>query len=118
MADAKVAREKVTTEIAENESVVVVKSEVSGLIDKMYNLQDDIENPSKFQRAVIFDAVLNFSKVYCAKLIGEWERVIDKAQKLRPTMTREQVIEELLVSKKAQEMKRRATEAEALKKTL
>lgn len=109
---------EVKANLRENEELLIVNAEVLNMTASAFGIQDDIENQSKFVRAFLFEAVRNQLKVSTTRTIAQWEAVIDKAARLRPTMTREQVIVEVLASRKAKDLQQKAQAAAELKKTL
>jgi hypothetical protein len=103
---------------AMRDCVLLANAEVEDMIRAGFEVQDAFENPSKFQRSFIFDAVNAQLKVMCNTAIGEWERLLDKSGRLHKTWTREQCEKELLESRKAKALHDRALVAAELKAKL
>lgn len=87
----------------EQHAAIVLHNDTLSVIGKMFTAQSDFENESKFQRVAMHTAVLAWAKQECRRVINAWENEITKFNKLHPTMTREQVQDELLASKKQRE---------------
>jgi hypothetical protein len=100
------------------DAILLAHPDAENIILEMFEIQDDIENPSKFSRIVIFDALVAFAKIRCNAAAADYERLLDKACRLKPTRTRDDVERELLESRKAQQFKNRAVAAAALKAKL
>ena len=120
MSDTKVAipAREVKTSVRESEDVVIVSDAVTERIGAAFDMQDDIENASKYQRAFLFDAVTAHLKVVCNKAVNDWTRLVDKYSKLHPALTRTACESELLASKRAAAIQKRAVQAAAIGKTL
>lgn len=98
--------------------VLVVSVESIKSLGLAFSLQDDFENESKFAVNFVELAVKSALKASCAKAIAAWDRAIDKYSKDHATMTREQIVNELLASKKMRRLKKLADAASEAKKTL
>jgi hypothetical protein len=109
---------EVKVSLHENESALIVNSEVELMISEAFAMQDDIENASKFTRAFIFDAVKARLAYNISATINQWESVLNKATRLHPTQTREELAKELMVSKAARALCDKAQLAKEAKKKL
>lgn len=94
----------VTSEKSEDTITVSLHEDITKLVYKLFDSQDDIENESKFQRAFIRAAAIQQAKTFCTRTIALWDRAVDKVSKSRPQLTREQVVAEMLVSKRAKKL--------------
>lgn len=107
----------VTVTLLEDQTAVILNSDTMAIVDKMYTAQDDIANESKYVRTFIHSAVVAGAKQECRRLVGVWENAITKENKLHPTWSRERAEQELLQSKKMQELKALVDVAVSLLKT-
>lgn len=107
----------VTVTLLEDQTAVILNSDTMAIVDKMYTAQDDIANESKYVRTFLHSCVVAGAKQECRRLVGVWENAITKENKLHPTWSRERAEQELLQSKKMQELKALVDVAVSLLKT-
>ena len=100
-----------------DQSAVVLNVDTMAIVGKMYTAQDDIANESKYIRTFIHTAVIAGAKQECRRISGVWENAITKENKLHPTWSRERAEQELLQSRKMQELKALVDVAVSLLKT-
>lgn len=98
--------------------ILIAHSDAQDVIAQVFDAQDAFENPSKFARAFLWDAIIAQAKIQCNTAVNDYVRLLDKAARLKPRMTREAVEAELLESRKARAVKERADKALALKAKL
>jgi hypothetical protein len=98
--------------------LLIAHADAENVISQAFDVQDAFENESKFSRAFLWDAVIAQAKIMCNTAINDYVRLLDKAARLKPRMTREAVEEELLASRKARAVKERADRAAELKAKL
>lgn len=115
--DNKPKERPITVTLLEDQTAVILNSDTMAIVDKMYTAQDDIANESKYVRTFIHSAVVAGAKQECRRLVGVWENAITKENKLHPTWSRERAEQELLQSKKMQELKALVDVAVSLLKT-
>ena len=100
-----------------DQTAVILNSDTMAIVGQMYTAQDNIANEAKYIRTFIHTAVLSGAKQECRRLVGVWENAITKENKLHPTWSRERAEQELLESKKMQELKALVDVALSLLKT-
>lgn len=115
--DNKPKERPITVTLLEDQTAVILNNDTMAIVDKMYTAQDDIANESKYVRTFIHSAVVAGAKQECRRLVGVWENAITKENKLHPTWSRERAEQELLQSKKMQELKALVDVAVSLLKT-
>lgn len=109
---------KNTTATKIENPVVTINSETARMLALAFGSQTDMENETKFVHAFLFDAVKARLLYMASANVAGWEREVSKQQKLHPTQTREQVIESMLASRKARELKDLADNSEIIKAEL
>lgn len=97
---------------------IVVTPETEGFLKKAFEIQDNYENESKFNKEACELAVKSFLKQTISRAVAMWERQIDAYSQDHVSLTREQCIKNLLDSKKMRDIKKLADLAVAAKKTL
>lgn len=107
----------VSVTVTGDQSAVVLNSDTMEIVNKMYTAQDDIANEAKYIRTFVHSAVVSGAKQECRRLVGVWENAITKENKLHPAWSRERAEQELLQSKKMQELKALVDVALSLLKT-
>lgn len=103
--------------LTNDQSAVILNSDTMEIVNKMYTAQDDIANEAKYIRTFVHSAVVSGAKQECRRLVGVWENAITKENKLHPAWSRERAEQELLQSKKMQELKALVDVALSLLKT-
>lgn len=103
--------------VTKDQTAVVLNSDTMEIVSKMFTSQDDIANETKYTRTFIHSAVIAGAKQECRRLANVWENAITKENKLHPAWSREQSEQELLQSKKMQELKAQVDVAVSLLKT-
>lgn len=114
---AKAEPTKVTVTIESDQTAVILNSDTMEIVSKMYTSQADIASENKYIRTFVHTAVINGAKQECRRLVNVWENAITKENKLHPTWSREQSEQELLQSKRMQELKAQVDVAASLLKT-
>lgn len=107
----------ISVSITKDQTAVVLNSDTMEIVSKMFTSQDDIANETKYTRTFIHSAVIAGAKQECRRLANVWENAITKENKLHPAWSREQAEQELLQSKKMQELKAQVDVAVSLLKT-
>lgn len=103
--------------LTNDQTAVILNSDTMEIVNKMYTAQDDIANEAKYIRTFVHSAVVSGAKQECRRLVGVWENAITKENKLHPAWSRERAEQELLQSKKMQELKALVDVALSLLKT-
>lgn len=87
------------------DAVTLINPEVLEMVSSAFEVQDDIENESKFSRGFLADAVMTQTKAIITRAINDWTRLVDTSTRLHPTWTREECEEALLDSRKSRRIK-------------
>lgn len=118
--NASAAKDKVRTvsvSLNEGQSAVIVNDDTLDIVNKMFATQDDLANESKYQRRFLHTATIMLAKQESRRVVNEYENAITKENKLHPAWSREKAEEEILQSKKMQNLKARVDVALSLLKT-
>lgn len=103
--------------LTDEQTAVVLNSDTMTLVSKMFASQDNIAHEAKYTRTFIHTAVIAAAKQECRRIANVWENAITKENKLHPTWSRERAEQELLESRKMQELKAQVDIAVSLLKT-
>lgn len=109
-----VAKNNVATAVKPEALLIAINEETNKLLDMAFGSQNDIENQTKFVRSFVYDAVIARLKYTAQANVNAWKAAVDKGTRLHPTQTREQVITDMLASRKAKELKELADKSEVI----
>lgn len=115
--DNKPKERPVTVTLLEDQIAVILNSDTMAIVERLFTTQDNYSNESKYIRVFMHTAAVMCAKQECRRLVNEWENAITKENKLHPTWSRERAEQELLESKKMQQLKARVDVAVSLLKT-
>lgn len=113
--------EKVTVTLTENESAAIISTDAVKVIATAFELQDDYDNASMFQRDALAAGAVLFLKAEIARAISQWDNLVTKMSKttrFRNRYTREQLDKFLRTNPKCKELWKRAELAAKLKASL
>jgi len=111
---------QVPVTITENEIATILYKTTESVLNLAFDLQDDYDNPSLFQKDALQDAAVMFLKAQCQRAIGKWDSIVNQATKLQKysTMNRSQVEDALKIHPKCVTFYKAMQKAVEIKKTL
>lgn len=112
--------EKVTVTIADGEIAAILTSATEKVIKTAFELQDDYDNPSQYQRDALHDAAVMFLKAQCLRYIGQWDALVTKMSKVTKyrNVGRQKLEDTLKVHPKCKDFWNRAQKATLIKANL